>query len=158
MSVFTRNVRDSREAGFSLIEIMVVVMISAIIMTFSLIIFGEASANYQLGQNASTLASQIERARSLAVKYNQTLTMGFTSENTVMGLTCADCANAKTELPPYTIPSGISLSNYPTLTIKGNGTISATNASITIDDNKGRQVTVTISNSGRVIVGDISDT
>lgn len=156
MPVFTRNVRDSREAGFSMVEIMAVVFIAAIIMTFSAILFERGSANYQLSQKASTLAAQIERARSLAIKYNQTLTLGFTSGNKVMGLTCANCASAKSELPSYTIPSDISLSAYPTLTIKGNGTISSTNASITINDNKGRQVTIAISNSGRVIVGDIS--
>jgi prepilin-type N-terminal cleavage/methylation domain-containing protein len=157
MSAFTRNIRDSSEAGFSLVEILVVVLITAIIMTFSLILFWRASGYYQLGQKASNLAFQVERARSLAVKYNQTLTLGFTSQNKVIDLTCTDCEGAKSELPPYTIPSGISLSAYPTLTIRGNGTISATNASITINDNKGRQVTVTISNSGRVTVGNISD-
>jgi prepilin-type N-terminal cleavage/methylation domain-containing protein len=156
MSVFNRNAIGSREAGFSLVEILVVVLITAIIMTFSLILFGRASGNYQLGQKASTIAGQIERARSLAVKYNQTLTLGFTSQNKVMDLTCADCAGAKSELPAYTIPTDISLSAYPTLTIKGNGTISTTNASITINDNKGRHVTVIISNSGRVNVGDVS--
>jgi prepilin-type N-terminal cleavage/methylation domain-containing protein len=157
MSHFTRSVRDNGEAGFTLIELAAVVLIVTIMMTLSMIFFGRASAHYKLNQKAQDFASQIERARSLAIKYNQTLTVGFTSQNKVMGLTCTDCVDAKSELPPYTIPSDLSLSAYPTLTIKGNGTISATNASVTINDNKGRQVTVNVSNSGRIIVGEIRD-
>ena len=79
MSGFRGNASHSREAGFSLIELTVVVMFAAIIMTFSLIVFGRASGRYQLNHKANALAWQIERARSLAVKYNQTLTVGFTS-------------------------------------------------------------------------------
>jgi type II secretory pathway pseudopilin PulG len=152
-----RNVRGNREAGFSVVELAVVLLIAAIMMTLSMIAFGRASAHYKLSQKAYNFASQIDRVRSLAIKYNQTLTVGFTSQNKVMDLTCTDCAEAKSELPPYRIPSDLSLSAYPTLTVKGNGTISATSASITLNDNKGRQVTVNVSNSGRVIVGEITD-
>lgn len=155
MSAFKLSVRGKREAGFSLIELSVVVLFTAIITTFSLILFSKASGNYQLNQKANAMAWQIERARSLAVKYNQTLTVGFTSGNKVMDLTCGDCADAKTELPPYTIPRDLIFSAYPTLTIKGNGTISATSPSFTVNDGKGRTVVINISNSGRVTVGQI---
>ncbi|HVG22092.1 MAG TPA: GspH/FimT family pseudopilin [Blastocatellia bacterium] len=157
MPVFTSSVGDKREAGFSVVELGVVLLIVAIIMTITMIAFGRASAHYKLNQKAHEFAWQIERARSIAIKYNQTLTVGFTSQNKVMDLTCTDCADAKSELPPYTIPTDLSLSSYPTLTIKGNGTISATSASVTINDNKGRQVTVNVSNSGRITVGKILD-
>lgn len=157
MPGFTRNVRDDSEAGFSVVELSVVLLIIAIMMTLSMIAFGRASAHYKLSQKAYNFAAQIDRARSLAIKYNQTLTVGFTSQNKVMDLTCTDCADAKAELPPYRIPSDLSLSAYPTLTVRGNGTITTTNASITLNDNKGRQVTVNVSNSGRVIVGEITD-
>jgi prepilin-type N-terminal cleavage/methylation domain-containing protein len=157
MSISTRNVRDNREAGFSVIELSVVLLIAGIMMTLSMIAFGRASAHYKLSQKAYNFAAQIDRVRSLAIKYNQTLTLGFTTQNKVMEMTCADCAEAKSELPPYKIPSDLSLSAYPTFTVRGNGTISTTTASITINDNKGRQVIVNVSNSGRVIVGDITD-
>src|ERR1051325_849462 len=128
MPVFTRSARDNKEAGFSIIEIAVVLLIAAVMMTLSMIAFGRASGHYKLSQKAYNFAAQIDRARSLAIKYNQTLTVGFTSQNKVMDLTCTDCAEAKSELPPYRIPSDLSLSAYPTFTVMGNGTISTSTA------------------------------
>jgi hypothetical protein len=43
------------------------------------------------------------------------------------------------------------------LTIKGNGTIAASAGTIVISDGQGRHVPITIANSGRTIVGDITD-
>lgn len=145
------------ESGFSVIELAIVVMITLIITSFSILQFGKARSHYSLSQNAKNIAWQIERARSLAVKYNQTLSMGFTTSNTVLTLTCTDCAAAKFELPAFTLPTGIRLSAYPTFTIKGNGTISSTNGTLEVRDAQGRQVTLTIANSGRTTVGDLKE-
>jgi hypothetical protein len=100
---------------------------------------------------------QIERARSLAVKYNQTVTLGFNQENSVFGLTCTSCSEPKSELPPLVIPAGIHLSSYPTMTIKGNGTITTSDGTIVISDDRGRQVPISISNSGRTTVGNVAE-
>lgn len=148
--------RAGGEAGFSVIELAVVVALVGVLSLTSLIIFGKAKTQYKLSQNAKSLASQIERARSLAIKYNQTLTLGFTSSNKVFGLTCTSCADPKKELPDYSLPSGLTLSAYPTLTIKGNGTISSSNSSVTVTDGQGYQVPISISNSGRTTVGDVT--
>jgi len=145
------------ESGFTLIELAIVVMLALILASFSVLYFGKARQRYSLSQNAQSIAWQIERARSLAVKYNQTLSMGFTTNNTTLALTCTDCAAAKMELPAYTIPTGVRLSAYPTLTIKGNGTISSTSGTIVISDAKGQQVPITIANSGRTTVGQLKE-
>jgi prepilin-type N-terminal cleavage/methylation domain-containing protein len=143
------------KAGFTLIELAIVVMLTLILVSFSVIYFGKARQRYSLSQNAQSIAGQIERARSLAVKYNQTLSMGFTTNNTTLALTCTDCAAAKMELPAYTIPTGVKLSAYPTLTIKGNGTISSTSGTIVVSDAQGQQVPLTIAHSGRTTVGEL---
>jgi hypothetical protein len=145
------------ESGFSVIELAIVVMITLIITSFSVLQFSKARSHYSLSQNAQNIAWQIERARSLAVKYNQTLTLGFTTSNTVLTLTCTDCETAKSELPAFTLPTGVRLSAYPTLTIKGNGTISSTNGTLVVSDAQGRQVTLTVANSGRTTVGDLRE-
>src|SRR5690349_18907650 len=116
--------RTKGAAGFSVLELAVVVTISGIVTATSVVMFAKGKARYQLSQKAQSMSWQIERARSLAVKYNQTVTLGFTSQNSVFGITC-NCSEPKSELPPFVIPSGITLSTYPTLTIKGNGTIAA---------------------------------
>ena len=142
------------EAGVGIIETAIGVAISLTLISVSLIVFGSAKGRYDLYNKSQILAWQVERARSLAVKYNQTLTLGFSSQNKTVGLTCA-CDDAKSELPTLSIPSGLSLSAYPTLTIKGNGTISSTASSLDVSDGRDRQLTLSISKSGRVIVGDI---
>ena len=156
MSILRPKNNRSSEAGFSIIELAIIVAIVAIIASMSLLIFGKARAHYTLVSNARKVVGQIERARSIAIKYNQTLTLGFTSENTTFGLTCANCSEPRNELPSLVMPTGITLSAYPTISIKGNGTIQSTNGTIVLNDGQGRQVPITISNSGRTSIGEVS--
>jgi type II secretory pathway pseudopilin PulG len=156
MGVFRSNLTNGK-AGFSVLELAVVVMIAGVITAASVVMFANGKARYQLSQKAQNISWQIERARSLAVKYNQTLTLGFTSENSIFGITCTSCPEPKSELPPFRIPTDITLSAHPAITIKGNGTITASNGTIVVSDARGRQVPITIANSGRTSVGDVSE-
>ncbi len=142
------------EAGYGVLDLAVVVMIAGIITATSVMMFGNGKARYQLSQKAQNMSWQIERARSLAVKYNQTLTLGFQQDGT-FGLNCTGCDAAKSELGPISIPSSLTLSARPTLTIKGNGTISGASG-VTLTDASGRQVSIAIGNSGRVSVGSVT--
>lgn len=145
-----RSSAGNGEAGRTLLEVAAVVMIAGIITAMSVAVFTNGKAQYALTRKAQDLGWQIERARSLAVKYNQTLTLGFQQEGS-FGLTCTGCDAVKSELGSMTIPGDITLSSRPTLTIKGNGTISGSSG-ITLTDIKGRQVVVSIANSGRVSI------
>ena len=156
MGVHRSNLRNS-DAGFSILELTVVVLIAGVITAASVVMFANGKSRYQLSQKAQSISWQIERARSLAVKYNQTLTLGFTSQNAVFGITCTTCAEPKSELAPFRMPAGITLSAYPTMTIKGNGTVSVSTGTIVVSDTQGRQVPLTIANSGRTTVGDVSE-
>jgi len=147
----------NRQAGFSVIEVAAVVLVGGILTAASLIGFGKARATYELKGKADSMARQIERARSLAIRYNQTLTMAFTSQNTTLGLTCTDCDSAKAELPSMNIPYGLTLSSYPNMTINSNVTIETSSSSITVDDGNGRQIVIAISNAGRVGVSDVTE-
>jgi Tfp pilus assembly protein FimT len=158
ISLSKGSVIGSRQAGYSVIELTIVVMIAMIIGSMSLVGFRKARTNYELTQNAQKLVWQIERARSLAIKYNQTLTLGFTSSDTEFGLTCTNCTQAKYELSSLRLPTRITLSAYPSLSIKGNGTISSTSGTVVVTDGQGYQVPITISNSGRTTIGEVSKT
>src|SRR4030095_8825135 len=114
----------------SVLELAVVVMIAGIITAASVVMFQKGKERYQLRQKAERITWQIERARSLAVKYNKTLTLGFTSQNSVLGITCTDCSEPKTELPPFRVPADITLSAYPTISIRGNGTVTVSDGTI----------------------------
>lgn len=137
-----------------MLEIGVVVMVAGIITATSVVMFGRGKARYELSARAQKLSWQIEHARSLAIKYNQTLTLGFGQDGS-FGLTCADCPAAKSELSSIVIPNSIALSSRPTLTLKGDGTISG-GSMIRLSDTSNRQVTVSIANSGRVSVGSVT--
>jgi type II secretory pathway pseudopilin PulG len=152
-----QNKSQVTPAGFSVLELTFVIMIVGVITAASVIMFAKGKARYQLSQKAQNISWQIERARSLAVKYNKTLTLGFTAQNSVFGITCTDCPEPKSELPPFRIPADITLSAYPTISIKGNGTITVSNGSIVISNGQGGHVPITIANSGRTTVGDVSD-
>ncbi len=156
MSIFDSNSRCG-ESGRTLLEITVVVMVAGVITATSVVMFGNGKARYDLRRKAENLSWQIERARSLAVKYNQTLTLGFSSYNSVFGITSTGCPEAVSELPSLQVPENVALSAYPSITIKGNGTIQATNQTMVVSDGQGRQVQITIANSGRTAVGDVSD-
>ena len=145
------------EAGYNVVELAIVVMITGIVIAMSAIMFGKGKARYELTNRAENICRHIERARSLAVKYNQTLTLGFTNENSALGFTCTNCPEPKNELPALRIPADLRLSVYPTITIRGNGTISTSNGTIVVSDAQGRQLPITIANSGRTTVGDLSE-
>jgi type II secretory pathway pseudopilin PulG len=156
MGTFRSN-QSNAEAGFSVVELAVVVLIVGVITASSVVMFANGKARYQLRHKAQAITWQIERARSLAVKYNQTLTVGFSYKNSLFGITSTECPEAKSELPLLQLPSGITLSAYPVLTIKGNGTISTSNGTIVVNDGQGRQVPIAIANSGRTTVGDVTE-
>ena len=157
MAEFSASSREGN-AGYSVLELAAVVAIAGVLTAASVVMFARGKERYELSHKAQTISRQIERARSLAVKYNQTVTLGFSSENSVFGITCTSCSEPKSELPPIRLPSDITLSAYPSISIKGNGTISASTGTIVVRDTRGRQVPITIANSGRTTVGDISET
>lgn len=148
------NLFRNSEAGRSLIELAIVVMMTGVLTAMAVVVFGNGKARYELTRNAQSLSWQIERTRSLAVKYNQTLALEFQQDGS-FGLTCTGCDAAKSELGSITFPPAITFSARPTLTIRGNGTISG-GSGITLTDARGRQILVSIGNSGRVVVGSIT--
>src|SRR5262249_55194620 len=96
--------RINKQDGFTAIEIAIVVVVVGIVGMMSVMLFSAGKARYDLRRKAQKVSSQIDRARSLSIKYNQTLTLGFTSENSVFGLTCSTCSAAKSELPSVQLP------------------------------------------------------
>ena len=154
--------RDRRESegGYGILEVVVVVSLAVVITTMALLGFSKARSRYELTQRAQNVTSQIERARSIAIKLNKTLTLGFSSDRKTFGITSVDCPEAKDELASITLPSDLQLSAFPTITIRGNGTVAVQGSSgtLTLSDANGRSLELTLNNSGRVVVGAVSET
>ena len=151
--------RAEREGGYGVVEIVIVVSLAVVITTMALVGFTKARGRYALTQRAQNLTSQIERARSIAIKLNKTLTLGFSSDKTTFGITSTDCPEARDELASITLPSNLQLSAFPTITIRGNGTVSVqgSTGTLTLTDEGGRSLEVTLNNSGRTVVGAVTD-
>jgi len=152
--------RDEREGGYGVLEIVIVVSLAVVITTMALVGFTKARSRYELTQRAQNLTSQIERARSIAIKLNRTLTLGFSSDKKTFGITSTDCPEAKDELASITLPSNLQLSAFPTITIRGNGTIAVqgSTGTLTLTDQDGRSLDLTLNSSGRVVTGAVTDT
>ncbi|HEV8486602.1 MAG TPA: GspH/FimT family pseudopilin [Blastocatellia bacterium] len=144
------------QAGYSIMELSMVFAVIAIITSMALLIFTKSRTRYEFRHKAEEITRRIERARSIAIRRNQTLTLGFTSNNTVFGLTCT-CPEARLELQPHAVPTGVTFSAFPTISIKGNGTLSTSASTFVMSDGTGRQVEIAINNSGRCIVGDVTE-
>jgi type IV fimbrial biogenesis protein FimT len=69
------NVRDQRQAGFSLLEICVVLVIAMIVMAIAIPLFSETIREYRLRSSASDLATFLQRARMQAVRDNRFYTV-----------------------------------------------------------------------------------
>jgi type II secretion system protein H len=72
------------EAGFTLLEIMIVVAMIAIMAAIAVPNFSTVIANSRLKAAARDLYSKVQQARSLAIRDNQTYAIGFDAVNNQM--------------------------------------------------------------------------
>lgn len=85
MNHVTRAVgRARRLAGFTLIELVVVIAIVAVLLALATPYFGNAALNGQLTGLANTLVATMSQARGEAIKRNATATLCMSSD----GATC----------------------------------------------------------------------
>lgn len=81
----SQHCRKSREAGFSLVELMVTVTVLALLMGIGIPTFRDVSLGSRLSAAANDLLASIQLARSEAIKRNLTVTVCASSD----GATCA---------------------------------------------------------------------
>src|SRR5262245_6217368 len=103
---------QSRQNGFSMIELLIVVAIIVILAAVSLPSIGQYIRNYQINGAASRIAVQIQSARSKAIMKNVNL-------GTVFAVTSdrSSCYAIEDDLQPKTAPdwSDFATENWPVL-------------------------------------------
>ncbi|QRY82385.1 GspH/FimT family protein [Pseudomonas sp. PDNC002] len=116
--------RPKASAGFTVIELMVVVFVVAIFVSVALPSFSTAITNSRLQSASNELASLIQYARSTAVQNNQSMNLCASSGVWSVRKSCTDAS--ATVLRSFTPPTGVTVSaSVASLTFRSNGTASS---------------------------------
>lgn len=84
-----RNALRRRMAGFTLVELLVVVAVSAVLVTTAVPIYKQTIASYRIDAEVNTLVGDLQYARSEAIKQGTTVVMCISTSFT----SCASSGN-----------------------------------------------------------------
>lgn len=127
--------RPKASAGFTVIELMIVVFIVAIFASVALPSFSTLMTNSRLQSASNELASVIQYARSAAVQNNQSMNLCVSSGVWSVRKSCTDTNS--TVLRSFTPPDGVTISaSVSSLTFRSNGTASSSADLIACNNNK----------------------
>ena len=112
-SKYKREQKPKDERGFSLIQILVTVSVIAVVSTFGVMAIGSARASLRLSGSARELAGYLEKARSNAIRRNDT------ADPAVVTIVDANSytvrmdfdGNGTMETRTFTLPSGVTFDN-----------------------------------------------
>ncbi len=116
MSSVSSRVKMKREAGFSIIELMVVAVIMAIIVAVSIPSLRSHTASVNLTKGASKVASSLKLARTRAVSTNVPVVVEFNTEAGTYFLFQDDDGDGnfdegETSAGPYEMPNNTSINS-----------------------------------------------
>jgi prepilin-type N-terminal cleavage/methylation domain-containing protein len=156
--------RKSREAGFSLLEVLTVVAIISVISTIAVTSAMRSMAEYNLNADAQQLASSLRLARMRAIVLEKDLR--FTFANGTCGISdpaLTDNSTRRQALPAGTLTA--SISPLPVILFSGKGGVtfeapsgdtSAQEFTLTLTNQRGQSVSVSINKNGRTEVSAVS--
>jgi type IV fimbrial biogenesis protein FimU len=115
--------RPKGSAGFTVVELMIVVFVVAIFASIALPSFSTAITNSRLQSASNELTSLIQFARSAAVQNNQNMNLCLSSGVWSVRKSCTD--SSAVVLRSFTPPTGVTIAaSVSTLTFRSNGTAS----------------------------------
>jgi len=166
MSLDSRKFKIKREAGFSAIELMVVVVIMGIVFAASIPSFRKHTTSLNLVKGASKVAATLKLARTRAVATNDPIVVEFdTDAGTYFLFQDTDEDGTfdagETSAGPYDMPNDTSINSVSftnaTITFNPNGSASETgNVVVASSLDLAKRVDVTAP-TGLVYVSDIYD-
>jgi len=123
----------SRYRGFTLLEVMIVIMIVGVLATIAIPAFSTWRENQAVRSATQTLMAQLKQARVLALSENRSVSITFTSTSYVFdagsSATCDRCKNETVALSSFS--SRLSLSPTTTRTFSSRGTANSGTITLT---------------------------
>lgn len=162
------NSRTQASAGFALLEIAVVFMVSAIVVAFALPVVSGSIRAYNLRSAANHLAERISAVRALALAKNKNVTFSFNNESGKYGFDftgtsgdgipdTSDPDSPGTSYYTESLPSGIRTTfpgNAPikiTFNSRGEMPIGGSDQNIVLQNDRG-SMTVAVNLRGKIAV------
>lgn len=144
---------DSHQAGFSLVELMVVISIVAILSAIGLPSFRALIENQKIRSASSDLYTALVRARSEAIKRNTTVTLSPISGNWASGWQIANPAVSGSYLEEHGSVSNVTITGPGSVTYQSSGRLTnSTNSTFTVSSGTVSSRCVYIDLSGRPAV------
>jgi len=147
----TRGFTQSRAAGFTLVELMIVLVIVATVGAVALPRFARATARQQLDAAADRVAADLELARTRARAASQSLTVSYSTadDHYRMNAVGGDAKTVELDEPPYGVDLiKVKFGTDASVTFNGYGVPSSSGA-IVLESN-GHTMTVTLDPNGEV--------
>jgi type IV fimbrial biogenesis protein FimT len=143
--------KDAR--GFTIIQIVITVAVIAIVSSFALLTLSSARASLRLQNSVRQLSSYLEKARLDAVRRHSNSTVVFTS-TTTYDVTMDFSGSGTVTTQSYAFENGVSIIStpLPTLTFNWRGRISSCTITFAVQNSRGEQSWVDVSDAGDVTV------
>ena len=152
MLVQHQAARKSRRAGFTLIELVLVIVIIGVVSAIALPRFSQATARQQLDAAADRLVSDLELAQARARSSSQTVTVSFNrgAESYTVSGGGGDSFTVELDESPYNSLIGTaSFNGSTTLYFNGYG-IPNSSGKVVVKSSSNVKITVLLSESGEV--------
>jgi len=145
------------ERGFSILQLAIVVVIIGIFSTFSLITMTRAKANLRLQNSVRQLASYLEKTRLDAIKRHGSSSLVF-PDTTHYVVTMDFGSGVTTRTIPFDPDISIGSSELPSVSFNWRGRTQACTIRFTVQNEKGEQSWLAVSDAGDVTVNSDVDT
>ena len=139
--------------GFTLLQVIVTLAVVSIITTFALIGFSSTRASLRLQNSVRQLSGYLEKARLDALRRHGNSTVVFTSPSTydvIMDFEGAGTVSTRTI--PFENDVSIISTPLPSLTFNWRGRISACTLTFAVQNNRGEQSWIDVSDAGDVTI------
>src|ERR1043165_3461999 len=139
------------ERGFSILQLAIVVVIIGTFCTFSLLTLTRAKANLRLQNSVRQLASYLEKTRLYAIKRHGSSSVVF-PDTTHYEVTMDFGSGVTTRTIPFDPDISIVSSDLPDVSFTWRGRTQACTIRFTVQNEKGEQSWVAVSDAGDVTV------
>ena len=139
--------------GFTLLQVIITLAVVSIITTFALIGFSSTRASLRLQNSVRQLSGYLEKARLDALRRHGNSTVIFTSPSTYdVTMDFEGAGTVSTRTIPFENDVSIISTPLPSLTFNWRGRISACTLTFAVQNNRGEQSWIDVSDAGDVTI------